>query len=461
MRKFLQSRLLSRYGSIVVLLLLCAYYSMVTLSEQNPVDEKAGRELARSILKSHGRQVSVLTVVRDTEADRIFAQSILRELESAGADILPTVFGQPLQARAALVRIGMQGRRLDVIATHYAAAQWGPLQSEQRQALAHRFPSLSGVLVRKPPSYLWPTFLTRENVLNVINQNADVAIIAIGMTMVIVTAGIDLSVGSVLALSGVVTAVTIQSLSEGGDASWAVLLMGGLTGLLLCVLLGTSSGLLITYFRLPAFVVTLGMMMVARGLALIIAVNYQSSLTSGGTEGTPEAVKIESSSFGWLGNGDLLGVPNPILLMAALYILAHLAMTRTSFGRYIYAVGGNTEAARLSGVPVYGILIAVYAICGAMAGLTGIVDASRFEGGRPNAGELYELQVIAAVVVGGASLAGGAGRVLGTLVGALIIAVIQNGLNMAGVKSYEQKVIFGLLILAAVLLDRLKHRAPG
>ena len=123
--------------------------------------------------------------------------------------------------------------------------------------------------------------------------------------------------------------------------------------------------------------------------------------------------------------------------------------------------GGTSEAARLSGVPVYRVLIAVYAICGAMAGLAGIVDASRFEGGRPNAGELYELQVIAAVVVGGTSLAGGEGRVLGTLGGALIIAVIQNGLNMAGVKSYEQKVVFGLLTLAAVLLDRLKQRASA
>jgi ribose transport system permease protein len=170
-------------------------------------------------------------------------------------------------------------------------------------------------------------------------------------------------------------------------------------------------------------------------------------------------VKIDAPSFAWLGNGELFGIPNPILLMILLYIVAHVVMTRTSFGRYIYAVGGNPEAARLSGVPVFTVLILVYAICGAMAGLGGIVDASRFEGGRPNAGEMYELQVIAAVVVGGTSLAGGEGRVFGTLIGALIMAVIQNGLNMAGVKSYEQKVVFGLLILAAVLLDQLKKQS--
>jgi ribose transport system permease protein len=145
--------------------------------------------------------------------------------------------------------------------------------------------------------------------------------------------------------------------------------------------------------------------------------------------------------------------------MIALYVMAHIVMTRTALGRYIYAVGGNPEAARLSGVNVYGVLILVYTICGAMAGLGGIVDASRFEGGRPNAGSLYELQVIAAVVVGGTSLAGGEGRVFGTLIGALIIAVIQNGLNMAGVEPYDQMVVFGCLILAAVLLDLLKKRS--
>jgi ribose transport system permease protein len=300
--------------------------------------------------------------------------------------------------------------------------------------------------------------LTRENLLNVVNQNADIAMIAIGMTMVIITAGIDLSVGSLLALSGVITAVCVQQWAGGAGAGTAGIVGSCLLGLGTCALCGVFSGVMVTVFRVPAFVVTLGMMMVARGLALIIAVRYQSALAGGTTEGTPEAVKIQAPSFDWLGNGSLYGIPNPILLMILLYVAAHIVMTRTSVGRYIYAVGGNPEAARLSGVPVFGVLILVYALCGAMAGLGGVVDASRFEGGRPNAGELYELQVIAAVVVGGTSLAGGEGRVFGTLIGALIIAVIQNGLNMAGVKSYEQKVVFGLLILAAVLLDQLKKR---
>jgi ribose transport system permease protein len=216
---------------------------------------------------------------------------------------------------------------------------------------------------------------------------------------------------------------------------------------------------MVTAMRIPAFVVTLAMMEIARGMALKTAVAYRSAAAGGAIAGTPEAISIQAPAFQWLGNGQWLGIPNPIVLMILLYIVAHLVMSRTSFGRYLYAVGGNPEAARLSGVPVLGVLIAVYAICGAMAGLAGIVDASRFMGGRPSAGVLYELRVIAAVVVGGTSLAGGEGRVFGTLIGALIIAVIQNGLNMAGVQSFDQMIVFGLLILAAVLLDQLKKRS--
>src|SRR5690606_32098219 len=158
-----------------------------------------------------------------------------------------------------------------------------------------------------------------------------------------------------------------------------------------CSACGLFNGLMITFFRVPAFIVTLATMMIARGLALILAVRYQSSLSGGATEGTPEAVKIGAESFSWLGNGELLGIPNPIVLLLLLYCVAHYLMGPTAFGRYVYAVGGNSEAARLSGVPVFGVLIAVYAICATMAGIGGVVDASRFEGGRPNAGELYEL----------------------------------------------------------------------
>lgn len=444
-------------GSVFVLIALCIYYSVITLGEQHPNTPAAGREVARAIVGDNA-EATVIIVTRDTEQDRNFAAAVQESLQSSGASVLAVVNGSPTDARLALEQVGGAFERVDAVATNNAASEWGPLKQDRLKRAAQKFPSLSSTQVYTPRSYVWPSFLTRENLVNVINQNAVIAIIAIGMTMVIITAGIDLSVGSLLALCGVVTAVAVQEMAGGSDAGTIGLLAACAVGTGVGVLGGVFNGVMVTWFRVPAFVVTLAMMMVARGVALIVAVKYQSALLGGGTEGTPEAVKIQAEAFSWLGNGATFGIPNPIILMLALYILAHFTMTRTSVGRYIYAVGGNPEAARLSGVPVFSVLILVYAICGAMAGLAGIVDASRFEGGRPNAGEMYELQVIAAVVVGGTSLAGGEGRIFGTLIGALIIAVIQNGLNMAGVASYEQKVVFGGLILAAVLLDRFKRR---
>ena len=456
--KYLVKRFIADNGSIIVLLALCAYYSVVTLGEQHPNTPAAGQEVAAAILKHSSEQVTVVVITRDTVQDRAYSEAVRAAIETGGGTVLAVVNGAPTDARLALEQVGGAFSRVDAIATNHSASGWGPLKPQKLKTTADKFPGISGIKVFKPQSYTWPSFLTRENLVNVINQNAVIAIIAIGMTLVIITAGIDLSVGSLLALCGVTTAVAIQQMAGGADAGTIGLLGACLIGTGVCTLCGIFNGVMVTWFRVPAFVVTLAMMMVARGLALIVAVQYQSALLGGGTEGTPEAVRIEAAAFGWLGNGATFGIPNPILLMLALYVLAHITMTKTSVGRYIYAVGGNPEAARLSGVPVFGVLILVYAICGAMAGLAGIVDASRFEGGRPNAGEMYELQVIAAVVVGGTSLAGGEGRIFGTLVGAMIIAVIQNGLNMAGVASYEQKCVFGGLILAAVLLDRFKRK---
>jgi ribose transport system permease protein len=437
---------------------LCAWYSVVTVGPHHPVSRRAGRQVARTILAECGPGATVLIAIRRTDADREFAAAIQRELESRGGRVLRTVEGAAAEVRAGLAQIAAAGETLHAVATHQVGSEWGPLQPDRLAALGRQHPALGTVRVFQPRSYPWPSFFTRQNLLNVINHNVAVAIIAIGMTMVIITAGIDLSVGSLLALSAVLTAVSLQTWGGGAGAGTAAVLACGLLGIGVSGLCGAFSGVMVTYFRVPAFIVTLSLMMIARGLAFMIAVRYQGWLEGGGTEGTPEAVRVQTPSFDWLGNGATLGIPNAIWLMAALYLLAHLVMTRTSLGRYIYAVGGNVEAARLSGVPVFGVLILVYALCGGLAGLSGIVDASRFNSGRPNAGLMYELQVIAAVVVGGTSLAGGEGRIVGTLLGALIIAVIQNGLNMAGVTSYEQMVVFGLLILAAVLLDQWKKR---
>lgn len=449
-------RLLSDYASVLVLAALCVYYSAVTVKPYHPVTPGAGRELARTIVDQCGRDARVLIAIRKTADDRVFAESIRQELESHGGQVLETVEGSAADVRQALERIAASGAALQAVATHHPGSEWGPLQTHRLAEWGVQSPALQGLRVFKPSSYPWPSFFTRQNLLNVVNQNAAVAIIAIGMTMVIITAGIDLSVGSLLALSAVLTAVSLQTWGGGATAGPLAIFACCLLGVGAGGLCGAFSGLMVTWFRVPAFIVTLSLMMLARGLAFIVAVRYQGWLAGGTTEGTPEAVRVQTPLFAVLGTGDLLGIPNPVWLMVLLYALAHVMMTRTSLGRYIYAVGGNPEAARLSGVPVYGVLILVYALCGVLAGLSGVLDASRFNGGRPSAGVLYELQVIAAVVVGGTSLAGGEGRIVGTLIGALIIAVIQNGLNMAGVTSYEQMVVFGLLILLAVLLDQLK-----
>lgn len=450
---------LSKYGSVFVLIALCIYYSIVTMTEQFPNTPESGREVADAILQAAvDGSPAVIVIARDTVQDREFTAAVVERIREADGGVLAIVHGTPVNAREALEFIGSTAAKVDAIAANHQTSEWGPLQSQQLAEMAEECPALRNTKVYQPGSYVWPTFLTRQNLINVINQNADIAIIAIGMTMVIITAGIDLSVGSLLALCGVATAVSIQQLAGGAAAGTAGMIGGCLIGVGLCTACGVFTGVMVTWCRVPAFVVTLSMMMIARGIALIIAVDYQSDLMGGGTEGTPEAVKIQAPSFSWLGHGEILGIPNPIVLMIVMYVIAHIVMTRTSLGRYIYAVGGNPEAARLSGVPVFGVLVLVYALCAALAGVAGIVDASRFEGGRPNAGALYELRVIAAVVVGGTSLAGGEGRIFGTLVGAMIIAVIQNGLNMAGVKSYEQMIVFGVLILIAVLLDRFKPK---
>ena len=273
-------------------------------------------------------------------------------------------------------------------------------------------------------------------------QISVVAIIAIGMTMVIITAGIDLSVGSLIAFSGVITALAIQSL--GGDSpTTGHLWLGAMAGILACGLAGLFTGSLVTLFGIPAFIATLGIMFIAKGLAFIFS------------DSAP--VQVANETFGWLGRGrDFFGLPNSVILMLILFAIAHVVMTRTSIGRYIYAVGGNPEAARLSGVPVKWVLVFVYTLTGLLAGLGGVMEASLHITGDPKSGDLVELKVIAAVVVGGTSLAGGQGRILGTLIGAFIIAVINNGMNLTGVESHMQKVIYGAVILIAVLVDRLK-----
>lgn len=279
-----------------------------------------------------------------------------------------------------------------------------------------------------------PDFLTARNLLNVGVQAAVVAILAFGMTYVIVAAGIDLSVGSVAALSAVAAGWTVGA----GLPGFLGLVAGPLVGLLA----GFVSGILVAYGKLPAFIATLAMLSVARGLTLVIS------------GGRPSSMPDEIS---WLGSR-LGPVPVPILVMLVMFAITSFVLNRTVFGRSLYAIGGNEEAARLSGIPVRRLTASVFAVSGLFAGVAGMVLAGRLGSAQPQAATGYELDAIAAVVIGGASLAGGQGKATGTLVGALVLAVIRNGLNLLNVSSFWQQVVIGAVIALAVGLDVVRRR---
>ena len=430
------SRFTTDYGMFFVLLVLCGYYSVVTWAEQHPAGEEAAEALLEDILAMSAREGDVLIVVRDQPTDRRMAERLAADLEAEGRGVLPSVIGQPIDARRAIENHLAEGRSIAVIAGNSVTASWTVFE-----ALRTKHATFRDVPVLQPASYGWPNFLKADNVLNVANQISVIAIIAIGMSFVIITGGIDLSVGSLIAFSAVLAALFIREFGGGESAGTLALVLSCAAAIATCTVVGWFTGVLVAFFGIRAFIVTLSMMLVASGLAYQIA------------EG--QSIYQIPESFTWLGRGaDLFGAPNAVVLMLVLYGAAHFLMTRTVLGRYIYAVGGNEEAARLSGVPVRRVLVFVYAVSAALAGLGGIITASQLQSGSPTYGQMYELYVIAAVVVGGTSLSGGEGKVLGTLIGALIIAVIQNGMNLTGVDSYTQKVVLGLVLLLAVLLDR-------
>lgn len=289
-------------------------------------------------------------------------------------------------------------------------------------------------------SLLSPYFFTAENLLNVTLQTSITAIIAVGMTFVILTAGIDLSVGALVAITGVVATSILKF-----DLPFSFSLpLGMLVGLLIGAVSGASAGFFITRMNITPFIVTLALMTIWRGAAFMY------------TDGRP--IWELPESFSVLGSGRLLEVPVPTVIMIAVYVWAYLVLSRTRFGRYVYAVGGNKEAARLAGVNTSRVLVGVYVICGVLSSLSGILLASRINSGQPNAGLMYELDVIAAVVVGGTSLFGGRGSIAGTFIGSMLIGVLRNGLNLMNVGSYVQQVVVGFVILLAVMLDQLRRK---
>jgi len=287
---------------------------------------------------------------------------------------------------------------------------------------------------------LWlarPNFLNLANLVNLIRQISINGILAVGVTYVLLTGGVDLSLGSVAALSGIVAASFAH---PGQHAVFVPVLLGVMAG----AVCGAANGAIVTRGRVAPFIATLGMMTAARGLALLL---------SGG-----RPVSNLSVSFSRIGGGSLASLPVPSLILLAVAALSWILLAHMRIGRYIYAVGGNENAARASGLHVRAVKMTAYTLCGALAGLAGVVLASRITTGQPNAGIGYELDAIAAVVIGGASLNGGVGGVGGAILGALLIGVINNGLDLLNVSSYYQQVVKGIIIVGAVWLDRSKDR---
>ncbi len=290
-------------------------------------------------------------------------------------------------------------------------------------------------------------FLTAENGWNVMRQISVNVIVSVGMTLVILTGGIDLSVGSVLALSG---AIAAGMLKFGADIPSLELYVGYtlfgalLGGLATGSLMGWINGLAITRFKVPPFVATLAMLTIARGLTMLW------------TKGFP--ITSLGDDFSFIGTGWFLGIPMPVWISLILVAAAILLTRKTRLGRYIYAIGGNEKAAALAGIPILKIKTVVYTLAGAMAAIGGLIVTSRLDSAQPNAGASYELDSIAAVVIGGTSLSGGKGTILGTVQGALIIGVLNNGLVLLNVSPFWQQVVKGIVILLAVIIEKFNTR---
>jgi ribose transport system permease protein len=294
---------------------------------------------------------------------------------------------------------------------------------------------LAGALVTLiiAASFISPHFLNPINILNVLRQVALYGILGVGMTFVILTKGIDLSVGSIVALTGVIGAILLEQ-------GWPIPVMV-LACLAIGVVTGAVNGFGVSYWRIPAFIMTLGTMVMVRGFALMFA-----------DGGTVNPGKLGENFF-FLGGGYLLGIPTPIYVFVLVCIISAIVLGLTPFGRAIYAVGSNEEAARLSGINVPLVIFGVYTICGFLAALSGLIFLSRLSVGDPNSGLGLELEAITIAVIGGTSLFGGEGTILGTIGGAMVLAIIANVLNLAGVSPFSQQVVKGAIIILAVLLE--------
>lgn len=421
---------------ILMLVALCALFSILTITKRIPMTKDAAGALASKIEAAYAKGDLILVAGSRVPASTYYAKALSKRLKAAGFTAVELVTGEARNLNLKLREIQAAGRCPAVIAPSGDLQSWGLVER-----LPEKFPEFAEVPVLFPAPHWGSRFLEPGNLLAVVDRIVVIAIIAIGMTMVIITGGIDLSVGSLIALSAVISTLLMKKLGGLEAAPWVVA-VGFAAGILSAGALGATCGFIVARFKVAPFITTLALMMIARGLALQITQSrsiYQ----------VPKALP-------WLGQGQSFGIPNTVILLVILYVAAHVFMSRTKIGRYIYAVGGNQEAARLSGVPVRRILMFVYIISALAAGLGGCIVASKVNTGTPNCGIMEELFVIAAVVVGGTSLSGGTGRIFNTLIGAFIISVIQNGMNQVGLEDYTQRIVLGLIILAAVLLDKVR-----
>jgi inositol transport system permease protein len=333
------------------------------------------------------------------------------------------------------------------IATEATPAKWRQVAVQLRAIFNKYGIFLVFIAMLIVASILSPAFLSKTNLINVVRQMSVVGLIALGVTGVIVSAGIDLSSGSVVGLSAVVAA-SLSQLPDYPAAFYKGLQVPLFVAILAAcgvgALVGLINGSLVAKTRIPPFIATLGTLTAIRGAALLY------------TGGRP--ISDLTDGYNFIGQGDLFGIPVPILLLVLMALLTHVLYSQTKFGKYVYAIGGNEQAARVSGIDVGKYKMLMYVYAGFLAGLAGLVVSARIGSGQPGLGQGYELDAIAAAVIGGASLsAGGIGTVAGTVVGALIIGVLNNILDLTNVSAYWQQIIKGCIIVGAVILDQLKH----
>jgi ribose transport system permease protein len=416
------STLLSDYGMILVLILLVFVFSLSTFKEVAAEGAGAGFNLADKVSAQNPKDA--VLIVMNTENDLKLKEAFLKGIKGKGINVKIISVENPQEAKRGLKSLITEVAADCLIVCSKQTGNWTFFNT-----LGH-FKNSQKLI---PQTETRSSFLSSGNLYSLPRKTAKTAIIAIGMTMVIITAGIDLSVGSLVALASVISAMLLSSF--GKDASGVQIAFAFTAGIGACGVFGFLSGALSTAFKIPAFIVTLAVMLIARGGAQELSGNNA----------------ISTSLPDWLGQGAV-----SVTLMVILYIIAYIVMHKTVFGRQIYAIGGNEEAARLSGVPVNKVLIIVYTVTGLLAGISGVIMTAELNAGIGTFGDTWELNVIAAVVVGGTSLMGGQGKVIGTLIGCAIIEVINNGMNLMGIGSNTQKIVLGLVILLAIIIDKLK-----